>query len=217
MPEVTRESLFNELVGALLAKRLGLIPPEPAIVLLTEQFVDAMARELSNRGLHVMPGPAAGSRYLPGLAQWVVGAVPTADELEQMTLIYAFDMAVQNPDRRVGNTNCGMRGGRLLPFDFEMSFSFLLAIGGLSHPCDISKHGISRTHCFRAALNARRASVSWKTFTDLFARLSDANISDVVTSVPDDWQCNSGRVRDHVNAMRKDLARLEIELQRSLT
>jgi hypothetical protein len=34
---------------------------------------------------------------------------------------------MQNPDRRIDNPNCAQQDGHLLAFDFELTFSFLLA------------------------------------------------------------------------------------------
>lgn len=161
LPEVSPDSLFNEAVGNLLARRLGLVTPEPAIVVLADEFVSATTRDLAKLGLKVRSRMGAGVAHIRGLANVVLGSAPSADELEQMTLIYGFDMIAQNPDRRHDNPNCAHKGGSIIAYDFDMCFSFLLALDN-SDPCAISKHGICRNHYFRPTLHARKAALSWK-------------------------------------------------------
>lgn len=215
LPEVTPASLFNESVGNLLARRLGLEPPEACLTILTEQFVGAVERQLANEGLRIEAGVGVGTKFVRGLANLVPSAAPSAEELEQMTLLYAFDMLVQNPDRRLDNPNCGALDGKLVPFDFEMCFSFLMALGR-PDPCAISAHGLAAQHCCRDPLRSRRSSVSWKPFLDALRSLTDEELQLMVTAVPPDWQGSADRVRAHVSAVRAKLDVVELELHRSL-
>ena len=215
LPEVTPASLFNEAIGNLLARRVGLEPPEPCLTILTEQFVRAVERQLANYGLHVDAGVAVGTKFIRGLANFVSGAAPSAEELDQMTLLYAYDMLVQNPDRRLNNPNCGVLDGKLVPFDFEMCFSFVMALGN-PDPCLVSTHGLSAQHCCHGALRSRKGSVSWKPFLDSLQSLTDDDLQRIVSAVPPEWQKSADRVRAHVSAVRGKLDVIELELHRSL-
>jgi hypothetical protein len=215
LPEITGQALFNEAVGNLLARRLGLEPPEVCLTILTEQFVRAVERQLANDGLRIEAGMAVGTKFIRGLANFVPGAAPSAEELDQMTLLYAFDMIVQNPDRRLDNPNCGLLDGRLVPYDFEMCFSFVMALGS-PDPCAISTHGLAPRHCCHDTLRSRKASVSWKPMLDALESLTDEELQRIVSAVPPQWQNAADRVRTHVSTVRDKLDIVELELQRSL-
>jgi hypothetical protein len=153
---------------------------------------------------------------LPEITNFVPGASPTPEELEQMTLLYAFDMVVQNPDRRLDNPNCAILDGKLVPFDFETCFSFLLALGQ-PDPGAISKHGLARQHCCHEILSNRKRSISWSPFRAALASVTDQELTELVTAVPDAWQKPANKVRSHLISVRDQLATVELELQRSLS
>jgi hypothetical protein len=181
----------------------------------TKEFVHAVERQLANEGLRLEAGIAVGTKFIRGLANFVPGSAPSAEELEQMALLYAFDMLVQNPDRRRDNPNCGVLDGKLVPFDFEMSFSFVRAVGN-PDPCAISSHGLADQHCCRDALRTRRASVSWKPLLDALKSLTDQEVQRMVSAVPSEWQGAADKVRSHMTAVCCKLDIVELELHRSL-
>jgi hypothetical protein len=165
--------------------------------------------------LHVEAGIATGTKFVPGLANFVPGAAPGPEELEQMAVLYAFDMLVQNPDRRLDNPNCGVLDGKLVPFDFEMCFSFLMALGD-PDPCAISNLGLAGRHCCHEVLRARKSSVSWKPVLDALRSLTNKELQQIITAVPLEWQNAAERVRSHMNTILRQLDIIEMELQRSL-
>ena len=216
LPEITEESLFREVFGNLLARELGLGTPTPALINLSPQFVEATRPHLSTLGLHLKPGIGVGCEYFrQGFAGIVPGAYLTPDELIQSSLIYAFDLLVQNPDRTARKPNCASRGGRLIAYDFEMSFSFLLVIGLLGQPWEVSKHGIGRNHLFYQALKDK--SIDWKPFIMALGKLTEKRLHKLAVSLPEGWRGSKEKVVKHIEAARHNLSKLELELQRSLS
>jgi hypothetical protein len=163
LPEITESKLFNEVFGNLLAQELGVATPTPALVEISPLFLVVSRHGLSGKRQHLQSGLAVGTERLEGLMPVPPGAHLSKDELAQAALIYGFDLLVQNPDRRIDNSNCAKQGDRLVAFDFEMSFSFLLAIVQEGEPWEVSKQSICRNHIFRAALQ-RASEVNWRPF-----------------------------------------------------
>lgn len=212
-PHVEPFSLFNEVVGNMLAKRLGLNTPDPALIRITPEFAKSAAMILTRYGFAISPGIASGAAYLgSGLIPPTFGVLPT-DSLEQIALIYAFDLVMQNPDRRSEKPNCTFQRGNLIAFDFELCFSFVFAIGR-PDPCDFIRHGICEKHLFRGFLSKR--SVDWKPFLHSLEGLSDSEIDAMINAVPLEWRGFSGQVAEHLRFMREQPSRIELELQRSL-
>lgn len=215
LPEVTQESLFREVFGNLVARELGVGTPTPALVNLSPQFVEAVKLHLLSYDLHLEPGIGAGCEYFRhGFTNVVLGAHLTAEELAQAVLIYGFDLLVQNPDRTEAKPNCAFRSGQFVAYDFELAFSFLLLVGAQSAPWEVSKHGIGRDHLFTRSLRSRNPD--WKPFIAALRRLTRKRLKQLVDNLPEEWRNSAERICVHLLAVKKNLAKLELELQRSL-
>lgn len=212
-PEVYPFSLFNEVVGNLLARALGVDTPEPALIKVTPEFAAAAEMTLSNHGFSLRPGIASGAAYLgTGLIPPTHGILGD-DARDQAALIYAFDLVVQNPDRRIEKPNCAYQRDRIIAFDFEMCFSFIFSVGP-SDPCDFANQRICHDHFFRRVLSGR--AVKWRPFLKSLIALSDDKIDAILNAVPVEWRTYARNVARHMKHMRSQCDRIEHELQRSL-
>lgn len=123
-PQLPVGGLVREALCAMLAADLGLPVPPCFCVELRADFLVALAS--------VHPADAAalatavpvgfGSAKLPpGFTNWMPGrGIPKAMRLAAAE-IYAFDLLVQNPDRRPGNPNLQAKGECFAIFDHEMA------------------------------------------------------------------------------------------------
>lgn len=153
LPEVTRLGLVRELIGNMLARELGVFTATPALVEIDGETADALNVSLSPRGLRIEPGTAVGCTYLRPLLP-ATGVLPEEAAVE-VPRLYGFDLAVQNPDRRIQNPNCALFENQLLAYDFEMAFSFLMLIGNTFEAWEVSKHGIAPQHIFYPRLRGK--------------------------------------------------------------
>lgn len=215
-PEVTEISLFSEVFGNVLARELGVATPTPALVNLSPEFVDAVGPLVAEYGVSLTPGLGSGCEYLyGGLTPAIPGGFLTQEEVQQATLIYGFDLLVQNPDRRRDKPNCASLAGSLIAFDFERCFSFLLPIiGGLAQPWEVSRHGIAGTHLFHSVLKAR--APSWTPLIGRLRALTAERLDQLLSALPGAWQAGVAKVREHITKVIMNLPEFELELQRSL-
>jgi len=214
-PEVTEISLFSEVFGNVLARELGVATPTPALVNLSPEFVHAVAPLVAEYGVSLTAGLGSGCEYLHGgLTPAVPGGFLTQEELQQATLIYGFDLFVQNPDRRRDKPNCASFAGSLIAFDFEMCFSFLLPIVGHAQAWEVSRHGIAGNHLFHSVLKTR--APSWTPLIDRLRALTVERLDQLAAALPGAWQSEAARVREHVTEVIMNLHEFELELQRSL-
>lgn len=214
-PEVTEISLFSEVFGNVLARELGVATPTPALVNLSPEFVDAVGPLVAGYGVALTAGLGSGCEYLHGgLTPAVPGAFLTQEELQQATLIYGFDLLVQNPDRRRDKPNCASLASSLIAFDFEMCFSFLLPIVGQAQPWEVSRHGIAGKHLFHSVLKTR--APGWTPLIDRLRALTVERLDQLASALPGEWQLEADRVRDHIVHVIMNLPQFELELQRSL-
>ncbi|MDR3735728.1 MAG: hypothetical protein P4L10_09345 [Acidobacteriaceae bacterium] len=216
-PEVTGSLILQELLGNVLARRYGLNTPEPAIVVISDAFANSTNPLLTRFGFQIRPGIAAGCEFLRGGLSFPPSEISSApEELAARTLLYGFDLALQNPDRLPNRPNCAMKGTKLIAFDFDQCFSFLHLIGNLGAPWEVSKHGIASKHLCHRGIQAKKDLVSWTDNIDAMVALSD-NVLELMTSwIPDDWDSNANKVRSHLSAIREHLGVFELELQGSV-
>jgi hypothetical protein len=208
-------NLFSEYYGNQLARELGIGTPEPALVNISQELIDALRVSLSNYGINPQPGIGVGCQYFRGgFTSPQVSIDLTIEERAQAAAIYAFDLMVQNPDRRSDKPNCAFLGKDLVAFDFEMCFSFLLAILQRGEPWEVSKHGLGPNHFFYP--NLKKHSADWDPFISMCSKLDAASLDQLFSEVPDSWQEWARKVREHVLDVIMYLNDFKMELQRSL-
>jgi hypothetical protein len=213
LPQVTRLGLICELFGNMLAREVGVVTATPAIVEIDDDAASALNASLVSEGLRIEPGIAVGSSYLRPLLP-VLGSLPDEAWLDAPRL-FGFDLAVQNPDRRTDNPNCALFENRLLAYDFELSFSFLLQIGNAFEAWEVTKHGIAPRHLMYPRLLKRNPS--WQPLLVALQELSERRLDELVMRLPEPWQHDMQPVRAHMLSLLGALAEFERELQESVT
>lgn len=212
LPEITEQHLFNEAVGSLLARELGILTPEVGLIEITEDFADLLRAQAH---VVVRPGIAVGARSLgSSLSPPVFGRMNT-EQLTQAARIYLFDMLVQNADRRRLTENCFVVGGSLAAIDFADCFSFLYPVVGSSAAAYRVAVGISSQHLFRGTLD--QANVDWAM---LFASLNDmldAVLSSSMSWIPERWERWMDLVREHLTTVQAHRDDFQWEILGSLS
>jgi hypothetical protein len=216
LPEVTNIGLFAEYFGAMLATEFGVLAPEPAIVHFSPDFVEAAAPDLQRWGLSPRPGDAVGVEYLRGLAP-ISSLIPAKgpDELADALHIYALDMLIQNPDRRIDKPNCANHRGRLLAYDHEMAFSFLYPIVDAGKPWVVPS--FCRQHLFWRSLHtgAVKGDMNWGSVRTNLATLN-SRVEALAQSLPDRWAEFGATVVRHVHDVADHAQEFEGQLRGSL-
>ena len=217
MPEVTDTGLFAEYFGAMLAMAFGIEAPTPAIVNLSTELIEVAAHNLAGWGLSPRPGEAVGLEFLRGLAP-LSRLIPVKGpaEIVDAAQIYAFDMLIQNPDRRDDKPNCANLRGRLVAYDHEMAFSFLYPIVGSGRPWEVPS--FSQHHVFHRALRSpeSKGEIDWTSVRQGLAAVEE-QVEGLAQLVPDRWRAHADRVVTHVHEVASHAGVFEEQLRRSLS
>lgn len=216
LPEVDDLGLYCELLGNLIARELGLDTPQPSLVNLSQEFVTNANSFLRGSNLKLEIGLGVGAEYFSKDFSAISAFSPLANEqIESAVRIYAFDLLVQNPDRRRENPNCAVSDKRLIAFDFNLAFSFLLPIfGERIESWEVSKlHTIRQNHLFFNQL--RRRTVDWQPFIKSVGSLTEERITEICEAVPPVWGNHTSRICEHLLLAAEKHQELEFELQRS--
>ncbi len=167
-------SLIAEIIGNLLANYFGIKTPKPALVLLTPDFVQAVQSDAdfqrqSQGRIKLAPGIAAGCEYLKGNAPITPVVIDLPKDQETARRIFAYDMLVQNPDRRKDNANAFLYNGEPTAYDFELCFSFLRVLSFARQPAWQIDDRLAQDHLFFAGLRGKYHD--WQPFRDALALL----------------------------------------------
>ena len=211
--EVTESGLMCELFGNILARELGVRSPECALVNISSQMAEVLRPRISPPGF--VPGFGVGSDFMrAGLTTVIPDMTLMPEEQDQAARLYAFDLLVQNPDRRIDNPNCAFIGKDIFAFDFEMCFSFIHLLFNHQNAWEVSQHGISSNHVFHGAL--RKHTIDWKPFIQDVSRLTDDKLMQITARLPLEWQTKTASIRAHLLSAAAHSHEFEMELQRSI-
>lgn len=215
LPEVEEYGLFAETLGYLVAAELDIETPKPAIVRLSNEFVAAVNPVVRSKNMSLRAGVGFGSEHLgSGLVSASADQSFVAEQTVAALNIFCYDLLIQNFDRLERNPNCLIKNGRIIAFDFNVAFSFLLLIGNVDEPWEVSKHRSESQHLFHRALKGK--NLDFKPFIERVIALSTERVDEILDAIPfGDGRWND-RIRDHFHSIRENAEKLEIEFARSL-
>ena len=219
LPEVfAPRQLVAETLGNAVARRMGVLTPEPCVVSIDEAVTRAINLNLCALGYEheIRPGLAAGCELLrPPPAPYAHGQGLTPEARVQAVRMYVFDLFSQNPDRTRHPVNCGLTKDGLLAFDFEMCFAhlFLPLVGGFGAPPWEPSHAYpSRRHLFYSVAKALPPDV--ESTVETIRRQTVEWWDDLRFSIPLEWRADADKIGanlreivDHAEEFAKDALR----------
>jgi hypothetical protein len=200
--ETKETGLICELMAALLAQDLDLPVPKPFIVEVAPNFVVGESKPELSAIATKSAGLNFGSQKLPtGVGTWPkdkpipVLLRPLAAE------IFAFDVLIQNPDRRRDNPNLLWSDEELFLCDHEQAFSFLMGVIGWQPPWTGQGTDFLRHHVFFQQLAGLQHD--WSRLTGALDALTDARLAEYIEAVPKEWRSNSKAPEEIADYLRK--------------
>lgn len=214
LPEVADFTLCHELLGCRLARLFGLSAPESVLVNLSPAFIGAIGSDLEREGLQPKAGLAVGVEHVRNLYAFPSSPTLGENEIVEAARIYAFDLAVQNPDRTRRSPNCGRGPEELVPYDFENAFSFRFALSK-PEPWEASRLGFANHHLFHSQLRA--ADVDWVSVFGPMRKVTVQAVEAVCGTIPDPWRAIGNDIRDHMSAVVAHWPDFELEVRATIS
>jgi hypothetical protein len=181
-------SLSMEVVATCLAGDLNLPVPEPYLIDVPRDWIDLIPDGAQRARMQASNAIAFGSKVLSGgYTEWTAGTRITDAMVGTAASIMLFDGAIQNPDRRIKNPNCLVRGNEIRIYDHELTFSHGVVLhwkppwemGGLN---PLETPGF---HIFREGLRGR--DVDFDPIRAVWMNLSDARLEQYKQAIPYEW------------------------------
>ncbi|GEM_PF-545283 len=203
-PRMSIKASTSELVAAFIARQLDLHVVEPAIINVSELFVDTLRGKDGFKFASNSIGLNYGCKYVPGYFEFVRNQELNDAQFAAAEHIFAFDVFISNPDRGPqGKQNMLTNGKKILIFDHELAFSFLYDIF-VKNPTPWligeNDRAVIQKHFFYHTLKEKDHK-----FDEFVERLTiiDETFWERVTSlIPPEWQS------DQINEIKTNLASL---------
>lgn len=219
--ELREVNLAMEVVAACLAADLSLPIPEPFLVEFSTEWASVIPDAVRRERIMASSPLAFGSRLVTGGYRiWSEGTTMLNTMLPAAAAIFAFDAFIQNPDRRVKNPNCLVKGDDMRIIDHEMAFSHYLVLGWLA-PWQLGGLQSLETpgaHIFRAALLGR--AIDYEAIRAAWSGLSEDRLAQYKEVIPHEWIVASDAVEHAIKLIREVSQRIDgclVELRRVLT
>ena len=191
----------RELIGSLLAIAFGLITPQPAVILISDDFWEMNNDPKLRDRLRESSGYNFGSRNVE--INGLLGIYLPQNKYQEGADIFAFDALIQNPDRRIGNPNMFHSPDGFILYDHELAFPYSRpneVLGGVPKPWELtdprSTHYL-RQHVFYGYLKGKQ--VSFDNHYEKLVELNEAFIDNLLSKIPDDWFGEEiGIIKEHL-------------------
>lgn len=202
--EMRETNLAMEVIAACLADDLGLPIPEPFLVEFSTDWASLVPDPGRRQAIMASSSVAFGSRLVTGgYRVWSETTRIATATLPTALSIFAFDGFTQNPDRRVTNPNCLVKGDEVRIIDHEMAFSHRLMLnwvppwkrGGLKSFETPGAH-IFRNELAGKAIDSAPLRAAW-------VGLSDDRLAEYKRAIPHEWNRSEAAVEAAVKLVRE--------------
>lgn len=192
----------REILGCYAAWQVGLKAVEPVQVTVPSEFLQVMLGHDNYSLVSRSIGQNYGSVFRPGMREFVSNQPLSASELEQAKLIFAFDVLIQNTDRRAGKQNMLTDGTDILLLDHELAFSFTQAIFPPKEPWLIPEADMYwiRNHYFFQQLRGKR--IDFRTLNVNLQNITPSFWQCAHQHTPPEWRTSEGQtIATHISEM----------------
>ena len=189
-PQFGPLSLMREALCAMLAKDLGLPVPECFVVAITPEFIESVATiqpELAKALRLGVPTGFGSAKLPPGYSSWMPDrSIPKAMRASAVE-IFAFDLLVQNADRRPENPNLQAYGNQLAIFDHELALMFegILFWQAPWVPGSLGSAGAPDKHVLRRGLQGFEHDLA--RLVGAWEAISDDRLAEYAAALPPAW------------------------------
>lgn len=177
--------LASELMASEIANALQIRIPEAAFIKIDKVFIESINKNEELNNLIQSIGLNFGSKFMTGgYTTWPAAYAIPPNLLNLAVDIFAFDMLIQNVDRRAEKPNLLYKGDELYIIDHELAFAFMYDLEPLKEPWKItSLLNTIEKHIFYKKIKGKKINLD--NFLSLLKKLNPAKI---IGNIPDEWE-----------------------------
>ena len=208
----------SELIASFLAMHLEMNIPDPAIIEITQDFVnsvDGPNKELVKKSI----GKNFGSKYIAGHLTLLNPFKLTPGQYARAVRIFSFDIFISNSDRRVDKQNMLVNGDDIVIIDHEMAFGFILELF-YNNPTPWKLRPQDdfwiKNHYFYKSLLGKEHN--FDDFVDKLSTLDEIFWNKLCQLIPDEWRGNHvDQIKNNLSLLVQNKTEFKAELKRILS
>jgi hypothetical protein len=188
-PRMSVEASCRELLASFIAKELEMNVAEPALINVSPEFVDSLRGMEGYKNANNSIGINYGSKFFgQGFFEFLQNQKLNEKQFEQAEQIFALDIFISNADRRKDKQNMLTDGEKIMIFDHELAFGFVMDIIKTPTPWLISDADKSwiKNHFFYPALKDNEHN--FDTFVESFEVLDTNFWQKADLLIPQEWK-----------------------------
>lgn len=207
-----------ELIASFIAMELEMSIPDPAIIEITQSFVDiydGINKELVKKSI----GKNFGSKYKPGYPTLLNSIKLTPGQYARAVKIFSFDIFISNADRRIGKPNMLIKGDEIVIIDHELAFGFILELfynnptPWILRPQDDKW---IKNHFFYKSLKGNEHN--FDDFVDKLSTLDENFWNKLYQLIPDEWNGSYvDQIKNDLSLLVQNKTEFKAELKRILS
>lgn len=198
----------RELLAAWMAAEMDIQVPEPVLIHVESSFVLTVPAEMQAVLHSKALGLNIGSRYIPGNTTFQPNPIFPPELNQTAARIFAFDLILQNADRRNEKPNSFLADGKIYVYDHELSFGFLSMLPMFANrtPWVLNETDVSaaKQHLFYPTLCQNR-SINWEAALSTLSNLSPHFWQRAMALIPAEWENVSEmtRIQDQIESVKQ--------------
>lgn len=198
----------RELLAAWMAAEMDIAVPEPVIIAVDSNFVASVPREFQAIMTSKALGLNIGSRYISGNATFQPKPVLPTDLHQTAARIFAFDLMLQNADRRDEKPNSFLAEGKIYVYDHELSFGFLSMLPMFANPTpwllNDTDVKAAKQHLFYPTISQNR-NINWEAALSSVVQLTPHFWKRATELIPQEWENTQEmtRIQDHIMSIQQ--------------
>lgn len=212
------EASMRELLAAFIAIEMEIVIVNPVLVNISQNFVDLLLGDNAWQYASTSLGFNYGSEYIKDYSTLIISQRLNNNQLPYAQTIFAFDILIQNSDRRVDKPNMITDGKEIVIFDHELAFGFIFDLFKNPRPWEIRESDMQwiNNHCLFPKIKGENFD-----FDDFSQRLDnlDNNFWDQAWNlIPNEW-CSEqfNLIRNHITAILENKGAFILELKKLMS
>lgn len=212
------EASMRELLACFIAMQMDIKIVNPAIINISQNFVDLLLGNNSWQYGSASLGYNYGSEYVKNHSTIIINQSLNNFELSYAQTIFAFDILIQNSDRRDAKPNMLTDGKEIVILDHELAFGFIFDFIKNPNPWEIRQadlHWINN-HCLLPKIKGK--DFDFDSFSERLDNL-DNNFWDTAWNlIPIEWRSDHfNLIRNHFTAISENKNSFILELKKLMS
>jgi hypothetical protein len=183
-------SNLYELLASFIATELNFKAPQPALILITEPFLEVM--KLSGHKNFIYASKSLGLNFgtalQEGYQEVILGQALPVEVKDKLIEMFALDVFLGNSDRRFNKPNFLSNGKEVLTYDHELAFGFILELfknpePWIIRPSDLN--WLADNYCYRYL---KGNDFDFSNFATRLNGINEAFWQKAEAVIPAEWQ-----------------------------